>query len=346
MDESESTGHTSRRYVFDDGAFDDGERDERSCAEDTREAAVALARSAGWRDASLRPLHEGLSADLWTIHSRGSASPAAVVKLHRGFRTGVIAEAAALRHARRCGLCGVPEVLAQSERGLVLRWLHPRARRLDRLLDESPGAHEPIGAQLGRWLAALHATHVPPGEVKYSTDPLAFSERLQAQFARLVERATKRRRRGEFVDEDLELLERSRARFVAHADRLASLDPRPGWMMHRDLRAENMVGVPESEERARLAGVVDFERAGAGDPAWDFVKLKWWLFDRYPELEAPVRTAYRENHIAPDPERVCMYAALEAAGLLAYFAGRHAHYPQRARRQLRAWCRGRGMPRW
>ena len=307
----------------------------------TEPQARAVAQAAGLSaEMILAPLHQGLSADLWTIREPGADAPLAIIKLPRTRgRSRTVAEAAALGWAHRHGLRQIPDVLHQSDDppGLVLRWLHPRARPLE----EIPAPPPELGAALGRWLAALHRVEVTAASgVKRCDDPLSWPERLSKSLDTSLARAHKLQRRGALADQDLALVQRAH-RWWHGRCAVLELPERPARLVHRDLRPANIV----CDEAGQFRGVVDLERAAAGDPAWDFVKLRWWVLDRFPSLEAPLLAAYTGP--PPAPARLQLYAVHEALGLLAGFGGGHPRYGRGAREVLRAALAGEEeTPRW
>ena len=92
-----------------------------------------------------------------------------------------------------------------------------------------------------------------------------------------------------------------------------------------------------------FVGGVDFERAAAGPPAWEWVKLGWWLTDLHPDLAAPLLEGYGP---LPDPDLIHALTIYEAASLLATFSGKHPVYPEQARAQLEALLTDAPRPAW
>jgi aminoglycoside phosphotransferase len=299
---------------------------------------VLLAALAGYPDAALTHIAAGGSADLWRVTPAGQDTFAPVVlKCPRGLSTKIRAEADALAFLNAASFPSVPTLLLADREagGLVLSWLHPDCVPLDQWLATSPAhAHiERVAEQLGALVARLHATPVTPGPVNLSADPMPWPDRLITQISDSVRRLARRAARDTTGALDL-----ARARclveldILVHAIRAADLPDRPGMMMHRDLRPPNILVIPGATPA--LAGLVDFERAGAGDPAWDNAKLDWWCFEPYPALRAPFWRGYTALLPRADEARARIYKRFEALGLLATFAGKHPSYPAEALARL------------
>lgn len=291
----------------------------------------------------LRELDEGFTANLWTVHVDPACGPVAVVKAVPANSTRLVAEAAALKYLARGGSPGrVPKVLGAwgsgSERALVLEWLARDARSFEEAL---VGGQDLSGAarEFGGWLARLHGVHVEPGHgVKLSEDPVPWVERAQKQVERAVSRWTKRRG-GDAEVSTRALVERARERF---ASALGGYVARPSRMVHRDLRAANLI----TDAGGGFVGVVDFERSAATDPAWDMVKLEWWLFDAWPELRGPAREGYEEVAAWPEDDAIELFGLLEALTLFCVFDGKHPIYPVEAIEQMRSLVDGGGLATW
>lgn len=306
--------------------------------------ARALAERAGFDTSCLQPLHRGLSADLFTIHPDESSAPDAVVKLQRGFAGKAWAESAALAFLGEHDFANTPRLLLAEPNheppALVLSWLgagrHARGVDFDALDAEHT---ESLGHELGRWLGRLHELRVPPGDVKMSSDPLALPDRLLTQAENAVDRFARRH-----ADQTATgaLLADALAWLTTNIPiLLGAFDDRR--LIHRDLRPDNiLVCGPERQ----FCGVVDFEHTAAAHPAWDFAKLRWWIFDAHPALEVPFRAGYERERTWPHDELRRLFRIFEATTLIAYFFGRHEVYPDQAIWQLEADLRGKDRPRW
>jgi aminoglycoside/choline kinase family phosphotransferase len=306
---------------------------------DTHPASPArIAAALGYPDASLYLVAQSGSADLWRLTPQGHDAPAPVVlKCPRGLSTKIRAEADALAFLNAAHMPNVPTLLHtdRDAGGLALSWLHPACVTLDTWLATQPADADiaRVASQLGAWCARLHSLDVPPGPVKLSADPLPWPERLITQARDAVHSLRKRARRNPALQPQLARCERELHTLTAdiHA---ADLPARPGMMMHRDLRPPNILVAHDLQGAAQLCGVVDFERAGAGDPAWDVAKLDWWCFEPYPSLQKPFWNSYQATLPRPSNARVTLYKRFEALGLLATFAGKHPSYPDEATQRL------------
>lgn len=271
-------------------------------------------------DHTLRPHSGGHSAQLYTVHTDPSQPPYAVLKLPQGKSTKALPEAAALRALAHDP--HTPDLLHthHDPPALLLSWLHPGAGAWDPAPEDAP-----IARALGTWLRHLHDLRPPPGDLKLSDDPMPLPERLLAQLTHARKRARRRARRDPWpqAEADLARLDRAHTSLSEHPP-----TPTPRALIHRDLRPANVCVTSEG-----FVGVVDFERAACAPPAWDFVKLRWWLLDLHPTLQAPFHEGYGPS---PPEDDIRAFALFEAATMLAYFAGRHDVYPGECRRQLDA----------
>lgn len=268
-----------------------------------------------------------------------------MLKRARHNPTRIMAEAAALRLLARRAVPHTPRPLlvdtSHPVRAMLLSWLGHRPTPLDAALAEGE-VPDASFMTLGHHIARLHQIEVPPGAIKLSDDPTPWPDRMRLQAQRAVDSFHSRMTPDD--PDDMRDSERLRDSIEAIAARLHTLDlpDRPDHLIHRDLRPANILLGTDRE----FSGIVDFERAACGDPAWDIVKLRWWLIDLHPRAAAPLWRGYRQVRPPPDPARVELYTLHEALGLLTYFAGRHPIYPDEARRQLDALLAGAPAPRW
>lgn len=88
---------------------------------------------------------------------------------------------------------------------------------------------------------------------------------------------------------------------------------------HRDLYLPNTVVLDGC-----FAGLLDFDQAGYWEPVHDFVKLSWWVFERYPGSQEPFRRGYQETGPAFErlPERLRIVTGLELLAGLGYWRRR------------------------
>ena len=305
------------------------------------EARDALEKIEGMEGVQLAPFAGGHSAGVARVE-RLSSADAVTVGFAKVFARPpqMKAERAALEHLGARGFGGVPRVrYASAGRGgrtLILspvgelgldEWSRASGRDGERTTS--------LARDFGGWLASLHEVEVGVGEVRFSDDPLSWSDRLRAQSARAARRAR------ELPEEPCALVLRALSCFEEELDAL-DLPPRPGRMIHRDLRLANV----RVDGEGRFCGVIDFERAGAGDPAWDFAKLEWWVFDLEPSLRAPFVEGYSALRELPTEATCRLYRLFEAATMVAWFHGTHPIYPAESARQLEAELERRTRPRW
>ncbi len=97
----------------------------------------------------------------------------------------------------------------------------------------------------------------------------------------------------------------------------AGAAPGAGVFVHRDYHAENLLWLPDRTGAARV-GLLDFQDAVRGHPAWDLVSLlQDARRDVAPELEAVMVARYLHARPELDPERFrADYAALGALNAL------------------------------
>lgn len=217
-----------------------------------REAQIAgFLQASGWGGAAARPLAGDASARRYLRLRHGDrgavlmdAPPASGEDIRPFLRIGA--------HLRGLGL-SAPEVLAADPSlGLVL--IEDLGDGLyARLAEADPAAEPSLYAAAADLLAALHA-HPPPAELPAYAGPI-----LGAQAALVVESYAPRPEAAE----DLA------AAVTEACDRLA---PGATVLMLRDFHAENLFWLPARPGVARI-GLIDFQDAMAGHPAYDLISL-------------------------------------------------------------------------
>jgi aminoglycoside phosphotransferase (APT) family kinase protein len=222
-------------------------------------------------------------------------------------------------HLRAAGI-GCPDVLAADIPGahgepcLILSWL-PGEMLSDAWPTLTRDERQDIGRELGEWTARLHAVEIPG---------LSQGELLQRDLDRRLRLA----READLIPEPLLDLSRSIVEEVA-VSRL-SVSARA---VHGDLYLDNVIITGEPGAR-RMAGVIDYDRLMPEDPARDFVKFRWWIFERYPDLIDPLLTGYLRAGGDPDAaspvsRRSHALQLLETIAGYVYFTGRagalHGH---------------------
>lgn len=182
---------------------------------------------------------------------------------------------------------------------VVLTYL-PGAALTDRYASLTPAERDEIGRSLGATAARLHQVRLPDRSVRR----LLLDE--------LPQRAARARELALVDDGTLE-------RVTRHVEAAARGATSPGVLAHRDLYLDNVI-VSEDGQPLTVRGLIDFEGARASDPAREFVKLRWWVFEEYPDLEAPVVGGYLDAGGDPDAASV-VSARYRAAALLECVAG-------------------------
>ena|GEM_PF-4209160 len=210
---------------------------------------------------------------------------------------------------------GVPcaELIADDMTGnggepcFILAWL-PGETLSDAWGDLSDAERDAIGHDLGTWTARLHAIQF---------DGVTQGDLLQRDLDRRLMLASES---GLFTASELAFAEEAIGAVAASRREVAAR------AIHGDLYLDNVIISGEPGAR-RLAGVIDFERTVWEDPARDFVKFRWWVFERYPELEAPLLAGYlaaggeRDTAAADSPRSRALQLIETIAGIV-YFTGR------------------------
>ncbi|HEY8642846.1 MAG TPA: aminoglycoside phosphotransferase family protein [Candidatus Dormibacteraeota bacterium] len=187
------------------------------------------------------------------------------VPLHQR-QPGRLADVAACSRLAVAAGVPAPEVLAVGDRWLIQRWL--------------PG-HAAIGAEpasfyegFGRAVGLLHG--VRPGRFTHrASEPATATDSWARAVATWLATAATDPEVGAGV---------ARVTYLAFGV-APSIEPA---LAHLDLYLPNTLVL-----RGGFAGLLDFEHAKLWDPVHDFVKLRWWVFDRHPEAEAPFMAGYR-----------------------------------------------------
>lgn len=158
-----------------------------------------------------------------------------------------------------------------------------------------------IGQELGELLARIHAVEI--------------SERRQGDLAlvELERRVRRARESGLIPDEQVEMA----AAIVEGV--AATRRDEPARAIHGDIYPDNLI-VEGTPGQRHLAGLIDFDHVDHDDPARDFVKLRWWLFEPLPDLVDPVLSGYLRAGGDPDAASPVSHRFL-AASLLETMAG-------------------------
>ena len=245
--------------------------------------------------------------------------PVAILKSNLDDPSKLLPEAHALTTLHALGIDHAPRLLGKREGHLVLSFIPHTEAAL------TPS----VAASLGQWLATAHAMTPPAScQMKLLHDPLPLPSRL----VKTLDRALRRARKKSLArsPDRLELVQRAAAR-IEHLLSLPSILEHLAQkrIVHRDLNRANLLVTRQGgdRDRAKIA-LIDFERAAATAPAWDFVKLRWWLFDMKEESSALLSSfidAYTDGLDLPPTPAVELFYLFEAATLLCYFGEAH-HY--------------------
>lgn len=248
---------------------------------------AAFIAAAGWGAARREPLAGDASARVYT-------------RLHRDGMTAVLMDAPPpgedvrpfLRIARHLAGLGLspPEVLAADREAGLLLLADLGDALFSRLIDADPAAAAPLYAAAADMLAALHR-HPPPADLPAYAGPL-----LGAQAALVLESyAPAPEARDDFA--------------AAVAEACARLAPGAPVLMLRDLHAENLIWLPQRAGVARV-GLLDFQDAMAGHPAYDLVSL---LQDARRDVPPALTAATTARYLAATGQAPEAFAAATAA---------------------------------
>lgn len=193
------------------------------------------------------------------------------------------------RHLAGLGL-SAPAILAEDrEAGLLL--LEDLGDALfSRRIDADPTAAPALYAAAADMLAALYR-HPPPGDLPAYAGPL-----LGTQAALVLESyAPAPEARADFA--------------AAVSEACARLAPGTPVLMLRDLHAENLIWLPQRAGVARV-GLLDFQDAMAGHPAYDLVSL---LKDARRDVPPALAAATTARYLASTGQDREAFAAASAA---------------------------------
>jgi aminoglycoside phosphotransferase (APT) family kinase protein len=224
-----------------------------------------------------------------------------------------------LARLRAAGVSG-PEIVADDMAGqhgepvMILSWL-PGEALSDAWPSLTGDERQAIGRELGEWAARLHAVRF---------DDVTQGVLLRRDLDRRLGLAGAS---GLFTEPELAFAEQTIGAVAAARREI------PAAAVHGDLYLDNVIidGRPGSR---RMAGVIDFERLMPEDPVREFVKFRWWIFETYPDLEAPLMAGYlaaggEPDVMTPDSPRAFALELLETIAGVVYFTDRasslHAH---------------------
>lgn len=246
------------------------------------------------------------------IYTGDSATPIAILKSSPTNPSRLLPEQHALTTIEELGIGDTPTLLGACTGHVVLSYVPHRSPATSCLTIDLAGA-------IGRWLARAHAAIPPPSSrMKLLHDPLPLPQRLERILAKATRRAFKRTLAD--APRQRQLVQDAATRF----EQLLTLPHVVSHLLqkrvvHRDLNPENIL-IRDDPDHA--IAVIDFERAAATAPAWDFAKLCWWVFDALPDRDHLLRAcldAYGENLEPPPSHCIELFQLFEATTLLCYF---------------------------
>lgn len=279
-----------------------------------REAVIrAFLERAGWGTARRRPLAGDASLRRYERLERGADS-AVLMDAPPGTGEDVRPFLRIARHLAGAGL-SAPEVLAADEAAGLLLLEDLGDAVFARVLEAEPGKEERLYSAAIETLAALHAA-APPEAPRYGPAEMAEKAALAHDWYLF---GVTGQRDG-----------RARAAFRAEVETaLAELAPATTVLALRDYHAENLIWLPERAGAGR-AGLLDFQDAALGHPAYDLVSLlKDARRDLGDGVEARMIARFLEATGHPEEAFLAAYAALGAQRnlrILGVFARLSLHY--------------------
>lgn len=107
--------------------------------------------------------------------------------------------------------------------------------------------------------------------------------------------------------------------YIKNNSYLLDIKPKP-VLVHRDYLPKNIL-IKYIGDKLKISGILDFEHSIAYHNEWDFVKPKWWLFEKYPETEEAFMNGYkRYGKLSEDfKDRLKIYELIESIIHLSYF---------------------------
>ncbi len=257
------------------------------------EAAAAFLDAAGWGAAARAPLAGDASRRRYERLTGADGARAVLMDAPPEQGEDVRPFLRVARHLGALGLSPPAILAADPERGLAL--IEDLGDSLyARVVEHAPQSEPALYEAATDLLAALHAHPPPDGTPDYGPPEMADRARLAALWYRpgLAGRSPDAR-----DAEAADALERAvRAALEAHA-------PGRPVLVLRDYHAENLLWLPGRAGVARV-GLLDFQDAAAGHPAYDLVSL--------------VQDARRDVPVALHDAMIARYAAAtgaDAAGL-------------------------------
>lgn len=249
------------------------------------------------------------------VHVRLASGTQAIVKFPRWSRPDKHRHAIAMLERLRTHGVRLPAVLAEDlERGIapepvvILSYL-PGEALSDVYPTLSFHEREKVGSELGELRAIIHAVRIPD----LCQGSLSLTE---------LERRTRRARESGLISKDQVKLAAAIVEEVASARM-----EQPACVIHGDVYPDNII-VARSPGERHLAGLIDFDHVDHDDPARDFVKLRWWVFEPLSDLVDPILSGYLRaggdpDAASPASHRFMAAALLETMAGIIYFTERN-----------------------
>lgn len=217
---------------------------------------AALLSRAGWFTARAEPLAGDASPRRYErLHHRETGATAVLMDAPARAGEDVRPFARIARHLHGLGL-SAPRVLAEDAQAGYLLLEDLGDALFARLLETEPGQERDLYTAATELLVALHRAPPPAGTADY--DPPLMAERAALALDWYAPDPVAQGARADFVEQVTRLC-------AAHA-------ARGGVLILRDYHAENLIWRPERAGVARV-GVLDFQDAMIGHPAYDLVSL-------------------------------------------------------------------------
>jgi aminoglycoside phosphotransferase (APT) family kinase protein len=299
-----------------------------------REALPAIA--VGGRASRMVGGHSGES---WRVASDAGEL---VVKIRRSAIDAAKLEshAQAAKLARAAGV-PTPEILFAGnlrERPIVIHRYVPGEDAEAVVAELSERQRADLFFAIGDAVARVHGVALPS-----FTERIGAPQAALASWAAVVERAAahaarRNRTAGVLAEHEISMIEDRIVRAAADVSDVVG----PA-LTHRDLYLANVL-----VDEGRFAALIDFELAKGWDPAFDFIKLGNWMFERYPDSSEPFMAGYRERAapMAMATERLSVSLALEHFIALPTWAQIDSRELREvASDQLRSWLGGQ-CPAW
>lgn len=273
----------------------------------------AFLDAAGWGQATLDDVAGDASARSYQRVSRQGRS---AILMHIPHEQGRMARdfVDLAGHLKSLGL-SAPEILNESPDGTLTLMEDLGDDLFARVIPRDPSLESDLYAAAVDVLVHLRGAPVPAGLGRYEGPMLTDMAALAYRWYRAGVLGQDNKAEAAFRDQ-----------FAPLCD---ALEPEPAVLVHRDYHAENLLWLPQRSGLARV-GILDFQDALAGHPAYDLVSL---LKDARRDVPAEIETAMIARYVTAadcDPQKFQSdYALLGAQRnlrILGVFARLSMHY--------------------